>query len=257
MTLSEHPVITISRGGAILMAVPMRKLKMSIGRSLANDVVLVEPGISRSHVEIERTPSGYIIRQVTTLGSIAVNGRRLDESEAVINTGDAISIGETGVEITLSLGVSQDLPVSPAPQLELKPATLPAPPIAIEVAAEAAEFKPPAPPEAAGKPPASAPDVQRSASDRLYEGSVLLDVRAEGKIDSVMSFVRQLRKSPDMRFMRMVNRPGGVEITLGVRQPIPVKRIIEAIEDVSVVEADMSQGTSGESRFLVELGRRA
>ena len=67
-----------------------------IGRSSKNDVVLVDPRLSRHHCRLFFRPDGNLC--VADLGSVNktyVND--IEVQEAVLNAGDIISLGETKI----------------------------------------------------------------------------------------------------------------------------------------------------------------
>ena len=48
--------------------------------------------MSRRHVEVERTPDGYVVRDVGSLNGTYVNHKRIDEATALTN-GDELQVG--------------------------------------------------------------------------------------------------------------------------------------------------------------------
>lgn len=67
--------------------------KVSIGRSPENNIVLSDPKVSRAAAQIEFSPEQIVISDLSSRGSLAVNGR--PTSLESIKDGDVIQIGET------------------------------------------------------------------------------------------------------------------------------------------------------------------
>jgi pSer/pThr/pTyr-binding forkhead associated (FHA) protein len=82
------PRVTISVPGVIPQ--PYRfsaeRQKIRLGRAIDNDIVIECPSISQHHAEIDRTPSGYVLRD---LGS--TNGLKLNDSRVT-----RVDLAETG-----------------------------------------------------------------------------------------------------------------------------------------------------------------
>ena len=63
-----------------------------IGRGPANDIVVMDLGVSKQHAELRRTPAGrYSITDLGSHGGTYVNGTRVSQQE--LNEGDIIAIG--------------------------------------------------------------------------------------------------------------------------------------------------------------------
>jgi len=77
--------------------------RVSIGRTSENDIVIAKKTVSRTHAYIEKSNSGYIIKDVSTNGTYVNN--RLISNECSINENDFISIGS----ITFTLKDSPSL----------------------------------------------------------------------------------------------------------------------------------------------------
>ncbi len=85
----------------------------TIGRGLANTIVLEDADVSRSHAEIIRRGEAYVlVPHVTTVSS--VNGA-LALSPTPLREGDQIGIGNTGLRflVTLPPGARVDPPTRP------------------------------------------------------------------------------------------------------------------------------------------------
>jgi hypothetical protein len=73
-----------------------------IGRAEENELVLDDPRASRFHAEIERTPAGYIIRDLQSTNGTMVRGRRV--KERLLEDGDIVVVGETQMRFGLISG---------------------------------------------------------------------------------------------------------------------------------------------------------
>lgn len=62
------------------------------GRHPESDIFLDDVTVSRRHAEIQRTPAGYVVRDVGSLNGTYVNRQRIDE--AALNQGDEVQIGK-------------------------------------------------------------------------------------------------------------------------------------------------------------------
>lgn len=67
---------------------------MSIGRSSTNDLVLEDPGVSRSHARIARFPEGYFLLDAGGKNGTFINERRI-AAPTLLRTGDIVRIGSS------------------------------------------------------------------------------------------------------------------------------------------------------------------
>jgi pSer/pThr/pTyr-binding forkhead associated (FHA) protein len=63
-----------------------------VGRATTNDIVIVEPEMSREHFRLTLTPQGYEIEDLRSTNGTFLNGEELNERRLVYN-GDLIQIG--------------------------------------------------------------------------------------------------------------------------------------------------------------------
>lgn len=92
----------------------LAKSSVTLGRAMTSDIVLRDPGVSRSHARIERTPTGYDVVDLESANGLTVNG--VPQSRATLLPGDVVVIGsstlsfETGdrVDATVSTTASPD-----------------------------------------------------------------------------------------------------------------------------------------------------
>ena len=99
--------------------------------------------------------------------------------------------------------------------------------------------------DAEGAPAEAGPSQQDPESDvftkliedqQLYDGEIRIHVQSEGNMRLVVSFVKQVRENSDLRMLRLANSPtGGVDIWLGMRQPIPLRKVLGEMQGVADV----------------------
>ena len=65
---------------------------MTLGRRSDNDVVVDENTVSRRHALILETPSGYVIRDLSTPNGTYVNSDRVGDTETPLSHGDRIRL---------------------------------------------------------------------------------------------------------------------------------------------------------------------
>ncbi|MBI2865794.1 MAG: hypothetical protein HYX99_00320, partial [Chloroflexi bacterium] len=102
------------------------------------------------------------------------------------------------------------------------------------------------------RPEASGP----SAEDEVYEGNVRLSVQATGGMREVVHFVDGLREKPHFRLFQLVgSRKEAADILLGLREPMPLKRLLRQMPGVSQVAAPAGRSPAGvEPLISVRLG---
>src|SRR5262245_1871908 len=79
---------------------------MSIGRSSSNDLVLEDPGVSRSHARIARFPEGFCLLDAGGKNGTFVNERRI-ATPTLLRSGDIVRIGSS----TLTFNGTSSSPV--------------------------------------------------------------------------------------------------------------------------------------------------
>ena len=70
---------------------------LRIGADTTNDLVVADPSVSRRHVEIERTDSGFLVRDLDSHNGTYIDGRRVIQAWAL--PGEKIALGKTVVSI--------------------------------------------------------------------------------------------------------------------------------------------------------------
>jgi hypothetical protein len=81
---------------------PLERARTRIGRADENDLVLADLRASRFHAEIERTPRGYVVRDLGSTNGTMVGGRIVQER--LLENGDTLTMGETEMRFDLIAG---------------------------------------------------------------------------------------------------------------------------------------------------------
>lgn len=104
-------------------------------------------------------------------------------------------------------------------------------------------------PDPAGLPiPAEHEDGPRE----IFQGVVRLVVDADGRTQPMLHFVDELGRKPQFRLLRLVGnyRDKGMDIWLGLREPLYLKELLLETEGVSRVNYDSGQLPEGEEPVL-------
>jgi hypothetical protein len=80
------------RGAARLVRLDVDSVSM--GKSVANAIVIDDPAVSRLHAVFERLPAGWTVRDLGSRNGTYLNGDRVNGS-AVVRPGDQIRVGST------------------------------------------------------------------------------------------------------------------------------------------------------------------
>ena len=67
--------------------------RVTVGRHPDSDVFLDDITVSRRHVLLEASPSGYVLRDVGSLNGTYVNGERID-GDVALQSGDELQVGK-------------------------------------------------------------------------------------------------------------------------------------------------------------------
>lgn len=68
---------------------------MVIGRDALADIIIVDPEVSRQHVEIVETDAGHRLKDLGSTNGTFVNGRRVTDKPVDLEPGQAIKLGGT------------------------------------------------------------------------------------------------------------------------------------------------------------------
>jgi len=106
------------------MVFDLTKEIATLGRDVANDIVIGDPEVSRQHSRITRTPGGYVVEDMGSTNGTFVNGERL-AAPRVLRDGDLVGLSE---KVTLSFEAivpgSDETVVSSAEEPERYPPTV-------------------------------------------------------------------------------------------------------------------------------------
>ncbi|HTX80300.1 MAG TPA: FHA domain-containing protein [Longilinea sp.] len=84
----------IMRAGAEMgKEFPLEKSELVIGRDQGNDIVIVDPEVSRRHARVFQQGGGYVIEDLGSTNGTYVNGQRLT-GPYVLRSGELINLGE-------------------------------------------------------------------------------------------------------------------------------------------------------------------
>lgn len=75
------------------MVFDLTKEITTLGRDVANDIVIGDPEVSRQHSRITRTPGGYVVEDMGSTNGTFVNSERL-AAPRVLREGDLIGLSE-------------------------------------------------------------------------------------------------------------------------------------------------------------------
>ncbi len=75
------------------MVFDLTKEITTLGRDVANDIVIGDPEVSRQHSRITRTPGGYVLEDMGSTNGTFVNSERL-ATPRVLREGDLIGLSE-------------------------------------------------------------------------------------------------------------------------------------------------------------------
>ncbi len=104
----------------------LTRQETTIGRALTNDVVLMDPTVSRMHARMIFDPSGWSITNLTAQNIVRVNGRPLMSSESVpVQPEDIIVLGSTMLQLIAPQQGSDGTEAAPGAVTELLPAFQP------------------------------------------------------------------------------------------------------------------------------------
>ena len=85
-------VLVVTRGPNSGSEFALEHVITNLGRHPDSDVFLDDVTVSRRHAEIQRTPSGYVVRDVGSLNGTYLNQTMID-GDAPFTNGDEIQVG--------------------------------------------------------------------------------------------------------------------------------------------------------------------
>ncbi len=92
------PALHVRPPSGASFEVPLKSVRLTIGRSSRNDLCLNDPFVSRLHAEIRRDGEFFVLYDSGSANGTYHNGQRIDSS-AALQFGDVIRIGETELRV--------------------------------------------------------------------------------------------------------------------------------------------------------------
>lgn len=102
------------------MVFDLTKEITTLGRDVANDIVLGDPEVSRQHARLTRTPGGFVLEDLGSTNGSFVNGERLT-SPRVLNQGDLLGMSEK-VTLTFEMALPESAETVMSPTAGVEPA---------------------------------------------------------------------------------------------------------------------------------------
>lgn len=72
---------------------PLKEKTITVGRGTNNQVIVIEPEISRNHLNLTRSRAGYFVEDTGSTNGTSINGRELNE-KTLLESGDILRIGK-------------------------------------------------------------------------------------------------------------------------------------------------------------------
>jgi hypothetical protein len=124
--------LIVRRGPQPNQIYELTKDVVTLGRDITNDIVISDPEVSRHHIRLTRTGTGYAVEDLDSTNGAFVNKQRVRGTHPLKN-GDEIGIGETVVLAYEAIGVAVESEATligsgaPAAPPAAAPAARPAP----------------------------------------------------------------------------------------------------------------------------------
>ncbi len=100
--------------------IPLREAVINVGRRLDNQIIVDDPGVSRTHAQLRLRFGHYVVYNLSATTGTFVNGQRVEE--CVLQPGDVISLGG----VSLIYGADDEPGTPPHPPHSTRPLTPPA-----------------------------------------------------------------------------------------------------------------------------------
>ena len=221
--------------------IPLAGSTTSMGRQSANEVVVAETGVSRKHAEIVQTDNGYFLRDLGSTNGTFVNSKKISDDDYLLQDGDAIRLGASKTSCVFRSPTSSTLAIT-LDQLGVDAMGEDATKVMPEPAA--------APATMITELPVTTQLSSQADQDEPFEGTVQIEVHADGSMGKVLNFMQQIGEKSEIRVLKMANnRDGGVDVSLALRQPIPLRRVLGEVDGV----ADVSTPEDGDVAIAVTL----
>jgi predicted component of type VI protein secretion system len=151
---------------------------LTLGRDPSNDIVIVDPQVSRQHARIMRQGKMIVIEDLGSTNGTFVNGMRLTGPHVMAN-GDVIGLGDAVTLTYYEVGIATDATETivgraaapaPPPPRQAPPSPAPTPPPGVQPAPPPAYAAAPPPPP----PPAAVPVEEGRSLTWLWVGCGVL-----------------------------------------------------------------------------------
>lgn len=86
--------LVVRRGPQPNQVYELNKDVITVGRDIANDIVINDPEVSRHHMRLTRGAGGFTLEDLGSTNGTFINGQRLTGAKP-LNPGDLIALGET------------------------------------------------------------------------------------------------------------------------------------------------------------------
>ena len=225
---------------------------ISMGRQSANEVVVAEAGVSRRHAEILQKEESYYLRDLASTNGTFVNTRKIPQGDYLLHDGDRITLGATKVVFIFRSPTANTLQITLANEAVKDPETgatwIGEAINPDQVPDDNQGANPSNPMKTPPQAPLAAPEEPEQ--EDVYEGTVRLHIKVDGgTMAQVVNFTQLLRQKPEFRLLRLSNnKDGGVDIWLGLRQPVPLRRMLSDMEIVASVSPTLGRDLSPASQ---------
>lgn len=91
----QRVMLMVHKGGQLLEQAQVKKFPFVIGRSNANDLVIIDSEVSRRHALIDCIGGIYVVEDLNSKNGILVNGKK--RPRALLRSGDTMTFGEVDV----------------------------------------------------------------------------------------------------------------------------------------------------------------
>ncbi len=231
MNRVEEPVLILESGSQDIR-VPLIGRTITVGRQSANDLVVAEAGVSRKHVEVFEGEDGFYVRDLGSTNGTQVNGKKIPPEPYLLSDGDEIKLGASDTPVTFRSPTASTLQIT-----LVDTAIEPEDEIDKTWVGEAVPAPMDVPVLGNYAPDSQADDP---GDGEIYEGTVRLNIRAKG-MGTVVHFTQELDDRPEFRILRLANNDmGGVEIVVGLRQPVPLRQML--LEMTGVADVSLTEG---------------
>ncbi|CAG0939171.1 ABC transporter ATP-binding/permease protein [Gammaproteobacteria bacterium] len=114
-------MLMVYKDGQFVEQVQAGKFPFVIGRSNANDLVVIDKEVSRRHALVDCIGGIYVVEDLNSKNGILVNRKR--RPRALLRTGDVISFGQVDVVFYSDRAAGRDSPAAPLAAVPDSPAT--------------------------------------------------------------------------------------------------------------------------------------